>query len=144
MGFFRFFHLPQPTVLIEADDKDDAMAKYIEEIEKQDFEESYDGDYVADDISEAMDECKKLGLDYSDIFYEKEMPHNIQEMVQALAQEPRKNQDEILELMRKHGREECPDLDHRTKFETFDWKNLGNDDEYEHFEQCLGCGGTRS
>lgn len=143
MPVFRVFHLPKPAALIEADDQDEAMEKYIENIGHEDFNESYESDYVAENISDAKQQCEKLNLDFSDIIEEGLMPNNIRELLEALNKEPRKNENEILELLRKHGTDECSYSEHKSDYETFDWKNLGSDDEFEHFEECLGCGGTR-
>jgi len=71
------------------------------------------------------------------------MPEKIIKRVEKLSNHyPKKNEDKILSLMNEHGIDICNNT-HEEDYDVFEWKHLGYDDEYEHHESCLGCGGLR-
>lgn len=53
----------------------------------------------------------------------------------------RKNEKKIQDLMQKHGTDICNDAEHGDHAEPLEWKHMGSDDEFEHHEQCVLCGG---
>jgi len=53
----------------------------------------------------------------------------------------RKNESKIMSLLNANGTDICNSSEHREFFESIEWKHMGNDDEFEHHENCLGCGG---
>lgn len=68
------------------------------------------------------------------------MPLKIINRIEELY-DSRKNEKIILELLNKNGTDICNSSEHREFFESLEWKHLGSDDEFEHHESCLGCGG---
>lgn len=53
----------------------------------------------------------------------------------------RKNESKIMTLINKNGIDTCSNGEHQDIFESLDQKHMGNDDEFETQEYCLGCGG---
>ena len=68
------------------------------------------------------------------------MPFEIINEIEKLY-DSRKNESKIMDLLNEHGTDICSSSEHREFFESIEWKHMGSDDEFEHHENCLGCGG---